>query len=294
MHPYLRPEDDGLPMRQSGSWVAEKLDYLERYINIFEISMRNKPWRKRHYIDLFAGPGKCVVSNTGTVYLGSTLLALTTKYPFTDYFFIDLDSDNIATLQQRCSVSPMHNRIQYFDQDCNLVVQNIIEQIVSVDRKHIPDKWSSLNLAFLDPDGLELRWETVATLAKPYSMDLIIHYPQGGLNRYMGQAFKEEKETAVDFFFGGTEWRKIYEQWKNKQTQFGIHRLLMDLYKEKLQDLGYKEALRDDEIGDEPLMRNAEKNAPLYRLLFASKNPLGHDFWREVNRRNVHGQMRLF
>jgi hypothetical protein len=42
------------------------------------------------------------------------------------------------------------------------------------------------------------------------------------------------------------EWRKIYRKWKNKQTQF-VHRQLMDHYKEKLQDLGYKETLRDDE-----------------------------------------------
>jgi len=39
---YLRPEDDGLPMRPSGSWVAEKLDYLRRYVDMFTTSMRSK------------------------------------------------------------------------------------------------------------------------------------------------------------------------------------------------------------------------------------------------------------
>jgi len=51
---------------------------------------------------------------------------------------------------------------------------------------------------------------------------------------------------------------------------------------------------RDDEVGDEPLMRNAKKNAPLYRLLFASKHPLGSEFWHNVTRRDIHGQRRLF
>ncbi len=41
MHSYMQPQEDGLPMRSSGPWVAEKLDYLERYINIFETSMRD-------------------------------------------------------------------------------------------------------------------------------------------------------------------------------------------------------------------------------------------------------------
>ena len=61
MEAYLEPQDDGLAMRESGDWVAEKLDYLERYIAIFENSMHGKPWRARNYIDLFAGPGKCFV-----------------------------------------------------------------------------------------------------------------------------------------------------------------------------------------------------------------------------------------
>jgi three-Cys-motif partner protein len=294
MHDYLQPQDDGLPMRPYGPWVAEKLDYLERYINIFETAMHSKPWRKRHYIDLFAGSGKCFVSETGAVYLGSPLLALTTPHPFTDYFFVDLDSDNTATLQQRCSASSMYDRVKCFVGDSNLVVREIVDRIMDVDRERIPDKWSSLNLAFLDPDGLELQWETVAALARPYTMDLIIHYPQGGLNRYMGKALKKEEQTVVDLFFGGTEWRRFYEKYRNRQTRFGIHRLLMDHYKEKLQDLGYKEALRDDEVGDEPLIRNARRKAPLYRLLFASKHPLGHDFWQKVTRRDVHGQARFF
>lgn len=289
----MQPQEDGLPMRSSGLWVAEKLDYLERYINIFETSMRDKPWRRRHYIDLFAGPGKCLVSETGAVYLGSPLLALTTPHLFTDYFFVDKDADNIAVLKQRCSVALVHDRVQYWVGDSNQIVQEIVEHILAIDRERIPGSWSSLNLAFLDPDGLDLHWDTVVALAQPYTMDLIIHYPQGGLNRYMGRAFKSTEQTVVDLFFGGTEWRKIYEKWQSKQMRFGIHRLLMDHYKEKLQDLGYEEAFRDDEVGNEPLIRNAKRKAPLYRLLFASKHPLGRAFWHKVTRRDVYGHRRL-
>ncbi len=65
----------------------------------------------------------------------------------------------------------------------------------------------------------------------------------------------------------------------------------MDHYKDNLKQLGYKEVLRDDETGDEPLIRNSQKNAPLYRLLFASKHPLGNDFWHKVVSRNVYGQI---
>lgn len=280
MGTHLLSQDDNLPMRDSGPWVAEKLDYLERYINVFETSMRKK-WPKRYYIDLFAGPGKCKCREAKMVYLGSPLLALTTKYPFTDYIFVDKDADSIATLRQRCSFSPLYNKIQFITDDANHVASTIVRSV----------QGPSLNLAFLDPDGLELQWNTVATLAKIEKIDLIIHYSQMGLNRAMPLAFQSGAQTDVDLFFGDTGWRTIYGKYQRREEQF-LHRHLMDYYKKKLQDLGYKEALRDDEIGAEPLMRN-ERNAPLYRLLFASKHPLGLQFWQKVVGRNVYGQKRL-
>jgi three-Cys-motif partner protein len=281
MEAYLQPQDDGLPMRESGPWVAEKLDYLKRYIDVFETSMRKK-WSTRHYIDLFAGPGKCVCRKTGLVYLGSPLLALTTEHPFTDYFFADIDPDSISVLQQRCNASPHSTRIRFTGDDANRVARRIVEQIQGI---------PSLNLAFLDPDGLELQWETVATLAQIERLDLIIHYSQMGLNRAMPKVFRAESLSDIDHFFGDTEWRTIYEKYRRHEEQF-LHRQLMDYYKRKLRRLGYRETLRDDEVGAEPLIRN-EKNAPLYRLLFASKHPLGLEFWQKVVRRDVYGQGRL-
>ena len=268
-------------MRESGRWVAEKLDYLRRYIDVFETSMRTK-WATRHYIDLFAGPGKCVCRNTGNVYLGSSLLALTTRYPFTDYVFVDSDSQNIAALRKRCRASSSYPRIRFIEGDANLAAPKIAQSLARI---------PSLNLAFLDPDGLELQWTTVATLAAVDRLDLIVHYPQMGLSRVMPNVFQSQKRTDVDLFFGDREWRVIYGRHQRKEESF-LHRHLMDHYKEKLRLLGYNEALRDDEVGAEPLMRN-EKGAPLYRLLFASKHALGLEFWQKVTGRNVYGQRRL-
>ena len=95
MNIYLKPEDDGLLMRKSGPWAVIKLDYLSRYINIFETSMRSKPWRKRHFIDLFSGPGKCFVPENKKIFLGSPLIALTTSHPFTDYFYVGDCNKNV-------------------------------------------------------------------------------------------------------------------------------------------------------------------------------------------------------
>lgn len=293
MQSYLRAQDDGLAMRDSGPWVAEKLDYLQRYIDIFTTSMHSKPWRAMHYIDLFSGPGKCKVPTAHAVYLGSPLLALTAEHPFNRYFFVDLSAHNISALQARVSTSPLSDRVECLVGDSNQIVNHLVERILAGDRARLPGRWSSLNLAFLDPDGLELRWEAVAALARVSRMDLVIHYPQGGLNRYMGRAVDRDEETIVDLFFGGPQWRAVYCEWRARGTGPGVHRALMDHYRNRLAELGYREVLRDDEVGDEPLIRNARRRAPLYRLIFASKHPLGHEFWRKVTQRDVYGQTRL-
>jgi three-Cys-motif partner protein len=81
MNNYLLPTNDGLPTRDSGEWVKEKLFYLQRYIDTFEIAMKGIGWRRRIYIDLFSGPGKCLIRDSNEYLLGSPLLALQTQYP---------------------------------------------------------------------------------------------------------------------------------------------------------------------------------------------------------------------
>jgi three-Cys-motif partner protein len=138
---------------------------------------------------------------------------------------------------------------------------------------------------------LELEWNTVAELAKINRMDLIIHYSQQGIKRMADRALESPKETIIDRFFGDKEWRKVYAACKDDVT--GIHRSLIDYYKSKLKTLDYVEVKEGEEVWAEPLMKNS-KNAPLYRLLFASKSPLGVKFWKDVTKVSANGQMPLW
>ena len=165
-------EDDGFPIRVFGPWTSVKLDYLRRYIYMFETSMRDRPWRQRNYIDLFAGSGKYREEKRGPVLLGSALIALSTEYPFTNLYLADANVENIEGLKSRCK--PSQSQLKYYAGDANIVVDNVVSEIADVDSRRISGKWSSLNLAFLDPDGLELEWSTVTKLASLFTMDLII------------------------------------------------------------------------------------------------------------------------
>jgi three-Cys-motif partner protein len=289
MKNIMNTEDDGLPIRVFGPWTSVKLDYLRRYIYMFETSMREKPWRQRNYIDLFSGSGKYRTEENGEVFLGSPLIALTTEFPFTKYYFADNAKENIDVLKERCKGFSFS--IDYKVGNANEVVQSVVDEIQNIDSRKIVGKWSSLNMAFLDPDGLELEWSTITKLASLFTMDLIIYYSQYGLNINFKNCYLAKGETVIDKFFGGVEWRKIYEKWKLKSSMSGIHRELMDYYQNNLQKLGYVEVLEKNP-GIEPLMRNTKK-APLYRLVFASKSKKAHDFWEEVTKRDIYGQGRL-
>jgi hypothetical protein len=60
------------------------------------------------------------------------------------------------------------------------------------------------------------------------------------------------------------------------------------LYKERIKELGYQIVEFKDIT-----IRNT-LNAPMYFLLFASKNPRGLYFWKEITKKDPSGQLELF
>lgn len=91
---------DGLPVRDSGSWVEDKLYYLGRYLKIFSVGMKNKWPGQLYYVDLFAGPGRCRIRGTQKEVDGSPLVALL-GFDFGKYFFFEADASCFGALDTR-------------------------------------------------------------------------------------------------------------------------------------------------------------------------------------------------
>ena len=69
--------------------------------------MKNKPFRGFSYIDLFAGPGKNLLRESGRVVLGSPLIALVQPRPFTSYYLVEKDPryfDALLARSQRIAI----------------------------------------------------------------------------------------------------------------------------------------------------------------------------------------------
>jgi three-Cys-motif partner protein len=269
---YAESPTDKLPARLVGDWSEDKHYYLSHYINIFEMGMHKK-WASRVYIDLFAGPGVCMLRDEKRLTDGSPLIALKAAHPFTQYFFSDLDSTAISALKKRCEPFKDKTKIAIFEKDCNVVAAEISAQIDS----------KALCLAFLDPTGLDLKFSAIKALTNGKNMDLIIHFPHGTtINRNIEKFYAKDK-SKMDEFFDGTEWRAIYESNPSNQTA-----QLLDLYGKKLAKIGYK--MEPDQA---VLVKNPKQNLPLYALLFASKSPKGNEFWKKIKQIESKGQRGL-
>ena len=278
----LQPVDDGLPMRDSGEWAKDKCDILARYIDTSTYAIKDKPWRRRFYIDLQAGPGKNRCPN-GEVFLGSPLLALTKGAGFTDYRFVEKDEAFANALLKRCEASAQQQSVQIIVGDCNEVANQIANEVEQIDQPPFSKTdWNSLCLVFLDPEGLELEWRTVARIASLRRADLIINFSTGGLRRSApGAIALPPDETAVDRFFGTLDWRSIP---RNSDGSMPAHEWI-EFYRERLTGLGYR-------WGTSIRVKNS-KNVELYRLLFASKHDLGIKLWEDA-RKNAPTQRALF
>lgn len=130
--------------------------------------------------------------------------------------------------------------------------------------------------AFLDPDGMELRWETLETLAKhksgsKYKVELWMLFPSAGLMRtpsLRADPDPQDFERATRLF-GNDEWRRIFEARSNGLIGVGFAReSSVNLMRLRLRDaLGYGRTY--------PLEIKNTKGGTLYHMLFATDNAAG-------------------
>ena len=258
---------DGELTLMVGRWAKDKLFYIKRYCDIFNTGMKGK-WSVRTYIDLFAGPGKCLVETPKEEIEGSPLLALSCKVPFTHYFFNDIQPDVIKSLKTRVASYRSAN-VVYFSKDCNLVIEELLHKL----------PLGSLDFCFIDPFNWEISFNSIRTLTSERQMDLAVTFQVGGMKRVAHNPPQE----LLDFF-PDRSWQQEYE----KATAIGKLKghILLEAYKSGLANLGYKE------IRDYVLEKNT-RGVPLYYLIFASKHQRGADFWDKIAGRSAAGQLRM-
>jgi three-Cys-motif partner protein len=248
---------DGLLARSVGRWSKDKLRVVGNYMGIFTSSMKGK-WKGLTYVDLFAGPGICVVEDTGEELRGSPLLALDTKKPFDTVLCVEQDDVARDALDRRVRRHGRSSTAEVLSGDCNEIVARVISKMPR----------GFLSLVFVDPEGVSgLDADTMRALADhQLFVDLIVLFPQGmSVNRNRWQWVGAVEDTPLDRVLDGREWRT------NPTPEVAQ-------FMELLRGLGFTFV---ESAGC--AFRN-RRGAQLYYLVFASKSVTAVNFWVKISR----------
>ena len=261
---------DGLPVQCVGPWALDKHYYIRTYVGATRNVRGNFHPPKGHggttFIDLYSGPGLAYIPDGNEFIQGSPLIALEAEeHPYSKVILCDIDEkENIPALRKR--TAKYGSRVQVIPGDCNEVVDQVLAAI--------PTKWS-YNVALVDPFGPgALSFETIRRLSKPERMDMIFHFPIGGMKRI----FKKHIER-LERFIGLPK-----NEWGVDVVSGPDVSKLLPVFQRQLEILGYpiRELLS-------PPIKNT-KNLPLYHLVFATRHERGEEIWKSITRKTPSGQ----
>ncbi|MGI0059505.1 MAG: three-Cys-motif partner protein TcmP, partial [Nitrosotalea sp.] len=177
------------PTNEYGSYTAMKLISVNYYSSVFSGIARH-PNRKSQgfdgavFIDLFAGTGLVKLSDANYYVGGSTLCALLNDKGFDYCVAVEKNKEKAKALENRLSLIAPTKPFTVINDDCNDCIDVVIDIIKKKYNKPIV-------LAFVDPEGMEIRWNTLEKLSNEFpSCDFMINVSSSGSLRVAGKLNK--------------------------------------------------------------------------------------------------------
>ncbi|MBL8887161.1 MAG: three-Cys-motif partner protein TcmP [Phycisphaerales bacterium] len=270
-------QPDGLPARDVGQWSVDKLRFWHRYIQTTTTAMVGSPaWPAGIvYVDLFSGPGICRVRETGKLLPGSPLIAAYAAKAFRKIICVEFDRTLADACRQRLAKSPAAKVCEVLQGDSNELAEEVA--------KRLPDR--ALTLAFIDPEALDAKFETLRRLTVNRRVDLLILLADAfDIVRNVDE-YERNPGNKLDMTLGTQcDWRTPWKKLTNRSGP-NVRQFFFDLYCSQLKLLGYVEF--GSKVIESP-------RGPIYKLVYASKHSRGLDFWNKALAREKDGQSSLF
>jgi three-Cys-motif partner protein len=268
-----------------GIWTDKKLSAFSKYVAAYLRIMNKFPYWQTIYFDGFAGSGKretpCKdgllkglfdLEDLNT-YKGAAerVLSLEDDLHFDFYYFIDKNEASLEKLENRLEEFKNSNfKISYKAGDCN-------EFLLELSTAMKKDKNKYAALVLLDPFGMQISWDSIASLANTRS-DVWILIPTGVIvNRLLDKKGELKSIKKLESFFGLSE-QEIFDYFynvKTRQTFFGEVETIEKISRpiEKIAEL-YTKQLNTiwDFTTKRPLRLVNSKGAPIFHFAFASNN----------------------
>lgn len=281
---------DGREHRFGGRWTEAKLAALRKYLQAYNQALKHQPFRKA-YIDAFAGTGyrseartdgsaadallfpELAAGEASGLRDGSARIALQVEPPFDQYLFIDRDPQRCAALEAlRAEFPERATAIRILEGDAN-------EELRALCAK---DWRQHRAVLFLDPYGMQVEWETIASVAGTQAIDLWLLFPLGmGLNRMLPRSGQVPEAWArrITALLGTDDWREHFYRTEAEPDLFGENTLRT--IKASMEQIGRFFLQRLETVfagvAPEPLVLANSRGSPLYLLCFAIGNERGAD-----------------
>ena len=250
-----------------GYWSEVKLDIVKEYAAMYSrILTAQRRLRLHHvYIDAFAGAGLHRSKTRGAFIPGSPVNALQVQPPFREYHFIDLQQEKVNFLRRLVGE---RSDVRIYRGDCNAMLrQQIFPRVRYEDYRR--------GLCLLDPYGLHLQWEVIATAGRLRSLELFLNFPVADINRNVLWRNPEGVDPAdiarMTAFWGDESWRTI--AYTTEGNLFG--------FAEKVDNDTVAEAFRRRlrtvagfAYVPKPVAMRNSNGATVYYLFFAAQKPV--------------------
>ncbi len=219
------------PTYDKGDWTGLKLICLEYYVPTY-LNILGNMNKRVAYVDFFSGPGLDLIGNSKVPLPGSPLIAVEhhgTRRRFDLHVHADTNESFIDALRSRLAayrkasdpVAPSSDQVDIDVRDANRLARDLPTILANHSIEH--------SLLFIDPEGLEMRWDSLEYLAENcrYS-DWIILFPSAGLNRLMGKSDDKTWRLITDFLGPGSG--RLRDNWSEE--------LAITIYRKNLADIG--------------------------------------------------------
>jgi three-Cys-motif partner protein len=262
--------------RPWGYWTQVKLQILSDYLNPFLTACQGQD--EVVYLDAFAGEGEGISRVTGETFSGSAVRALVARsvngHQFTRLRYFERET-KAAALEDKLRADHPDRDIKVYGGDCNTRLRDALSDLADV-------RWAP-TFAFVDPDGLEVDWNTLRLLAShkhgsKYKTELWLLFSSPAPMRVLGlnKPMTDEAADQVTRLFGSEHWRPIHELRKaGILTAEEARNEFVNLMRWRLeQALGYQ--------WTHPLLLKTEQGAPVYHMIFATDNAAGNKIMSSI------------
>lgn len=207
-----------------GAWTEQKLALVSYYSEFFTAALKGRADASYRfdlwYIDAFAGSGERTETiETGGVFEGtpvelakvqldgSAKRAMAVNPPFKHLVFIEDDGPRFNAL---CALQQTDPRVTCIKGDANEILPELFQSSAWRIAPGRSGKGMQRGIVFLDPYGMQVRWETLAMLAATRRVDVWFLFPIEAVSRQLAHRFTAVdswKQASLDAVFGGPEWR---------------------------------------------------------------------------------------